>query len=403
MSKPNRYQLIVSYGNDASRTINTPFTSTQREDQVTFTDKLFFATHAKSKDAAAYGKLRFFLQEPGIAAAKEERPEATLCCVIWTPICCIIRWITCCCICDYLYRLVRWILCGILIRGVALSADAITSGAGGGANLAFSNPMSIPHEVWSGKTVTRNIPLYHKDDYDAYERIMCCLYYGKDPRIATLQVQFRWIPYNKERSVRSICSPVCEPDLSHPATLKIMRSKTEHYQEFAGHDILEREGLDDTLRLIQHVYDGDFIGPRTGSSVVAPPVKRIHAIYGINVTTEVGGVYRRKDRCLNDNELKNLYKLDVKASISNKSSGYMLQNGLLYETKNTEQSVADGRKVCGDGTVPYWSLQHCKTWKSAGKDVSVLELENAEHREILADHRFHKALLDYCSIPKETV
>ena len=73
------------------------------------------------------------------------------------------------------------------------------------------------------------------------------------------------------------------------------------------------------------------------------------------------------------------------------------------ETKKTPQEVAGGRKVSGDGTVPYWSLQHCKTWKGPKRDVTVVELDKAEHREILADARFHKALLDYCRIEKESV
>ena len=179
--------------------------------------------------------------------------------------------------------------------------------------------------------------------------------------------------------------------------------KHETYQEFAGHDILEREGLDGTLTLIRDVYDKDAkIGPRTKSSSDAPPVQRIHAIYGTNLPTEVGGVYKRKDNALAQNHLRNLYQLDSKACVDG-TSGYTLKQGILYETPKTRQAVAGNLAVCGDGTVPYWSLQHCKTWESSGRRVSVVELDKAEHREILADARFHQALLDYCRIQKEPV
>ena len=67
----------------------------------------------------------------------------------------------------------------------------------------------------------------------------------------------------------------------------------------------------------------------------------------------------------------------------------------LMETSKTKQSVAKKRQVSGDGTVPYWSLQHCKTWNSKERAVTVLELDKAEHRDILADSRFHAEVLRY--------
>lgn len=415
MSKPNRYQLIVTYGKDGgkyiSRKLHTPFMPTINApigDSVLFTDQISFATEPEAKDAINYGRLRFFLQEPGIAVAKEEKDESFCCC---NPILCLLKWITCCCICDYTYRLVRWILCG-LWKGVALSADAITGGVGGGTNLAFSaGYVDIPPEVWNGKTVTRQIRLYHKDDYQKYERFLC-FYVWKKPRVANLSVQMKWIPYDsKERSLPPLCSPVCQP---HPETdsstrkskrpnLHITHSSKKHqtYQEFAGHDILEREGLTRTLQLVAAVYDADSdLGPRTKSALEAPPVQRIHAIYGINIATEVGSVYKRKDNSLSQHHLTNLYQLDTKAQVDARS-GYSIKQGILYETPKTRQ--AGGLTVCGDGTVPYWSLQHCKTWESEDRRVSVVELDRAEHREILADARFHEALLEYCKIKKESV
>ena len=51
----------------------------------------------------------------------------------------------------------------------------------------------------------------------------------------------------------------------------------------------------------------------------------------------------------------------------------------------------------GDGTVPYdWSLQHAQEWAAGQCDVIVdAEIDGANHREILADERFHAVVLDY--------
>ena len=65
------------------------------------------------------------------------------------------------------------------------------------------------------------------------------------------------------------------------------------------------------------------------------------------------------------------------------------------ETKSAKQASLNGESRSGDGTVPYYSLQHLKTWNGDSCNVSVEELEGAEHREIFADARFHKILVDY--------
>ena len=57
-----------------------------------------------------------------------------------------------------------------------------------------------------------------------------------------------------------------------------------NFLKSTGYDIIEREGLTNMLHLIRDVYDKDSDhGPRDLSSTDAPPVKRVHAIYGINV------------------------------------------------------------------------------------------------------------------------
>jgi hypothetical protein len=86
---------------------------------------------------------------------------------------------------------------------------------------------------------------------------------------------------------------------------------------------------------------------------------------------------------------------------------YEIKNGIVYETPQTYQkmtglSTTEGKVVrcSGDGTVPYWSLQHVRTWHSPEREVHVEEIDRAEHRDILADPRFHQVLQDYLIIKK---
>ena len=46
-----------------------------------------------------------------------------------------------------------------------------------------------------------------------------------------------------------------------------------------------------------------------------------------------------------------------------------------------------GGRRSGDGTVPYASLSYCTHWDRE-IDVTIEELEGAEHREILKDKTF---------------
>ena len=82
-------------------------------------------------------------------------------------------------------------------------------------------------------------------------------------------------------------------------------------------------------------------------------------------------------------------------------NGYTVSNGLISETPETKQN--SGKSICGDGTVPYWSLHHVKEWESQVSEVSIFEIDGAEHREILADPRFHNEVLRYCLLEKESV
>ena len=166
------------------------------------------------------------------------------------------------------------------------------------------------------------------------------------------------------------------------------------YEPISGFDIISREGVNTTLNAIQKEYDADPLDPRGRTSSERPPVKRIKAVYGINLPTEVGAVYRRRPAVVDrEDSVLNLHRLDTDARVVDKNSGYITKGGKILETKNTLQP--DGLKISGDGTVPYTSMQHVMTWHSKDCRVEVDTLDGAPHREILADARFHDILTSY--------
>lgn len=132
-------------------------------------------------------------------------------------------------------------------------------------------------------------------------------------------------------------------------------------------------GLATSLRLVDETYKAnDPIGPLSLSSWQAPPVKNVVAIYGINVPTEVCGVYRRNPAGVRISaaalSLEQLFVLDKEAKLSKRGSeSHVMKDGVILETKDTPQDIIGSsgggggvQKKSGDGTVAYWSLQHCR-------------------------------------------
>ena len=150
--------------------------------------------------------------------------------------------------------------------------------------------------------------------------------------------------------------------------------------------------MDNVLKFIKSRYEDDPIGPRTRSALDAPPVSRIIAIFGVNKPTEIGAVYRR--RCLlvkDDHKVEKMHTLDPSARLVSNKGGLTLKGGVLLETEK-------GAGKSGDGTVPFASMDHCRSWDNHGCKVTVVELQGADHREILADSNFHQTVLKHVAI-----
>ena len=112
-----------------------------------------------------------------------------------------------------------------------------------------------------------------------------------------------------------------------------------------------------------------------------PPIGNIFAIYGINLKTESFYFFKKNTASAPITELE----LDSEGQYPN----FVCEGGIAYETKDSKQNMLDGKQCSGDGTVTYASLAYCKYWRNSIK-VRVEELDQADHRVILKDKRFHR-------------
>jgi hypothetical protein len=190
------------------------------------------------------------------------------------------------------------------------------------------------------------------------------------------------------------------------------------YDTWNGHDLLDQDGFCQPIwRLLKECYEGDPLGPTKLSAADPPPVKRVRSIYGINLQTEVCAVYKHRPVVIVGDDLADSrYVVDKNATFplltdpdvqgnawaKENLAGYKINQGRIFETPESLQKVPldpnKKRRCCGDGTVPYWNLSHCLLWKDDLEVLTVDELEQAEHRGILADERFHALLKRYCKI-----
>lgn len=346
--KPKGLQLVVSCGLKSNQRkldpLETPFRNVSNRGICSFHDIMSFSTDPQPKNEEFI--LQIALKEPHLAKMKPK-------------------------------------LLNKALRYVPNSEPTVLK-AGSGTTLALSEPISIPKTIFKGKQERLQVILKQKEDSNEEME--------SNPRIVILDVNVEWVPHRDEVSVDSNC-PVISKVTDLAPTLNV-RKYRQKFNEINGHDMMHCEGLDDYLLTVHNIYNCDNeLGPRSMSSIYAPPINRVHALYGINLPTEIGAAYHRKDSSSDPIKEVNIYDLDKKASLSH--SDYRIKNGIILETSSTRQVVAKNRQVSGDGYVPYWSLHHPTTWKCPGREVTIVELEGAEHHKILRDTRLHEEILKY--------
>lgn len=143
---------------------------------------------------------------------------------------------------------------------------------------------------------------------------------------------------------------------------------------------------------------------RAYSTEAPQGISRIRPIYGIDVPTLVGNVYRRQTKRFIRFQPSTTMKLDKHCEV--KHPGYKVKGGIVEEVpKHTPQaddptmpleSMTFNTRASGDGTVAYWSLKWPVTWRSSDVEVEAVEVGGADHRSILDKPECSMAILSEC-------
>ena len=156
------------------------------------------------------------------------------------------------------------------------------------------------------------------------------------------RISVKWEP-NKLPSAAS--TVVCHgSDKDAAKRRRFLRKKYEISYDSCinSNQLLQLEGMKTALNLQREVYGNDPIGPTSLSSWHSPPVKKVVAIYGINLDTEVGCAYQRNpcvqistsDKC---HTLEPVFILDEEASLNkNGSNTHVIEDGVICEVRSYE-------------------------------------------------------------------
>jgi hypothetical protein len=388
---PPKLRLAIIFGKDVLTSDFQDPINTHGKLIYEFPGTFTFPTLVQiSKDRE--GLVQFALQEPGLKAAKQEEEEEEL----FDPIHCLFEIV--CCPIKYILCLPCTLLCCGLRKTFEVTRDVTLAGAdmtatlmGAGSNIAHCKQFYLADVLGNCCDAQVRMTLLLDNDFK---------------RQANIFAKLKWIPPKSTSSeaaeARAKKSPMgLVSDQSATANLLTIGHKSKNhvrYEIIDGCELLTNEGMGRTLDFVHTRYESDSLGPRTRSAADAPPVDRVIAIFGVNRPTEVGAVYRRRALVVqpgNQQKLEKLHRLDSSSRITtfSKAGGKIIKGGAILETK-----TADSKS--GDGTVPYFSMEHCRKWQSKACDVKVIELEGADHREILADERFHSIVLDNVTIKK---
>lgn len=428
--RPGKLKMTVVFDKSG---LSTPFASIESDQTVTFDQTFCFRTQY---DELPSVPLAILLCEPGVHLARRsntkfytrrqicfERFFGTWNCrcecsksIVWnTAPFYFFRLITCWWLVWNLSRFVVEVTFKLffggtyatfccLYAGTVLTADELSKISGGSSVLAGVKIPSV--RDFLGDCDHREVEL---DLVSQRDKRRCCSC-RRPKRTTKVSVSIKWIPVRSFLRTNDVCSPICQEEAGVHQTIGNLSNKRNDvtiYHAASGFDIIQGEYLERVINVVKNVYDSDPLDPRGLSSSPPPPVRLVKAIYGINLPTEVGAFYKRRRAVMTGaDKIRSLFTLDKDARLYSQE-GYVLEDGVLKETKDTRQLLkgvpsGDETYVCrsGDGTVPYWSLQHVRTWEKECH-VSIDELEGADHREILADTRFHEILIDYvCTKPQ---
>lgn len=397
---PTRIRLAIHLGKDTIRTNH--FMITEKQAFIDFNNETWIIPCPVDIDKTAklFPTLQLCIEKPG--AGLPRKRERGICDfdVFWPIrlVLCILKWLFCC-PCALLSK-----FCGCLSYGAKKGINAGASVLGTsvvigdseyvhfGSTLVASN--KVEPEEGTDRSFNVEATLKPVEQDDSLCKGICYLLFWQYPHLQKLSINIKYEPMSMESWAERV--PLWQ--------------RSRQYISCDTHQLINKEGMGRVIRLLKNAYESDPIGPLSQSSFQAPPVRQVHAIYGINYPTEVAAVYKRNptkhipnvsNTRSQSSELEPTFVLDQDAILEKSTAKtHTIKRGLIYETPKSPQAVvaADGTITTefksGDGSVPYWSLAHCRKWQNQGCDVKVHEIDSVEHRAILNDSRFHNILLE---------
>lgn len=383
---PPKLRLAIMFGKDCiASDFETPTRSRGGKLIYNFGGRYCFPTPADIPASGnKEGMIQIALQEPGIKGGKKQDDKSN---PLFFPIrlamkilMCPIKYVLC-----LPCTLVGCVLCTTVDATLA-TANVTAAAAGAGTNVACSSSFPMASIISNKRRSTKvKQILTHVVESATF----------RSRRSASVQVNFTWTPPKElVKPVMRQMSPVAVLPKKAVYMISVNHHKKKHvkYDLTDGCELLANEGMEKLLKFTKTYYEDDPIGPRTRSAIDAPPVNKIIAIFGVNRPTEIGAVYRRRCLLVKDNhQIEKMHTLDPSARLATRKGGLTLKGGILLETEK-------GAGKSGDGTVPFASMDHCRSWNKDGCEVKVVELQGADHREILADSNFHKTVLEHVKV-----
>ena len=123
----------------------------------------------------------------------------------------------------------------------------------------------------------------------------------------------------------------------------------------------------------------------------------------MGITREIGAVYRRRCGRIAHTGRSSDFEYDEEAEVVG-FPGYECVEGLVKELPHAcpqaeaPDGASFGLRVSGDRTVPYWSLRWPVTWRAAGVEVELVEVERGDHRDIISHPALLRAILEHVSV-----
>lgn len=231
---------------------------------------------------------------------------------------------------------------------------------------------------------------------------------------ATVTLRVRFVPASCELSPEFQCKgevPGCGGEADAVATcaeksaaleaagLTTWAPAGDNYLPKTTEEMFMLEDIGPDFKMWQQCYAEDPIFRKIADNA-APAIKLCQPIYGINMKTQMGAIFKRTNNCWNQGRRTNFFVYDKEATVAH--SGYTCKDGQVFEKPHAcpQSTQYDGRdfttlKCSGDMTVPLWSLRAPAQWCQDDMNVNIIEIEGGTHRGVLGMPACHYAVLSH--------